>query len=163
MAILLPYVKLNRMRYRVTKLRSLGWKDTTMLVRAAGLLLWTECRLKLLKRLGRGTGIHTFLQTVPGGQTAAEKDVIGDEACVILAVNRASRALRVGACLTRALVATSLLRRRGSEAVVRVGVRRSHGKLEAHAWVEGPSVPLASGNSSQGYAPLVPVPTVPPH
>jgi hypothetical protein len=40
------------------------------------------------------------------------------------------------ACLTRSVTLWWLLRRRGIDAAVRIGVRRTDGRLEAHAWVE---------------------------
>lgn len=38
-------------------------------------------------------------------------------------------------CLTRSLALCSLLRERGHEAEVKIGVRREHGAFLAHAWV----------------------------
>ena len=54
------------------------------------------------------------------------------------AVNRAARfGLLRPLCLVRALALQHLLRAHGIRAgVIRVGVRRSEGKFEAHAWVE---------------------------
>jgi hypothetical protein len=39
-------------------------------------------------------------------------------------------------CLRRALVLQRMLRARGADAQLRIGVRRDGGALEAHAWVE---------------------------
>ena len=40
------------------------------------------------------------------------------------------------ACLTRSVTLWWLLRRRGIDSEIRIGVRRADGRLEAHAWVE---------------------------
>jgi hypothetical protein len=39
-------------------------------------------------------------------------------------------------CLSQALLVQALLRHRGLDACVRVGVRKQEGQLDAHAWVE---------------------------
>jgi len=46
-------------------------------------------------------------------------------------------------CLQRALVLEALLGEHGQPAELRIGVRRSKGSLEAHAWVEISGQPLA--------------------
>jgi hypothetical protein len=39
-------------------------------------------------------------------------------------------------CLSQAILVSALLRRRGLDAVLQVGVRKDAGQLDAHAWVE---------------------------
>jgi hypothetical protein len=39
-------------------------------------------------------------------------------------------------CLSRAMILWWLLRRRGLQGQLRIGVRKRNGRLEAHAWVE---------------------------
>ncbi len=58
-------------------------------------------------------------------------------------------------CLQKALVLGWLLRRRGIATTLRIGVSRSHGRFEAHAWLEreGEAIPGLPG--SDGHAPLV--------
>jgi hypothetical protein len=46
------------------------------------------------------------------------------------------------ACLTRSLVAEWLLRRRGHDAQLRIGVQRTSDGIAAHAWVESEGVPV---------------------
>jgi len=121
-------------------------------MRAAGLLIETECRLRLEKLRRRGLDIRSFLKsTVP----VAGRRRAFDPEQVILAVNRVSRTLGIGTCLSRALVSAKLLRGRGARVVVRVGVRKDGDRLVAHAWVEGPSVVFSEGNGPRGHAPLV--------
>jgi hypothetical protein len=45
-------------------------------------------------------------------------------------------------CLTRSLLLGWLLRRRGVESQLRIGVRLNQGALDAHAWVEWEGVPV---------------------
>ena len=59
-------------------------------------------------------------------------------------------------CLTQALAAQLLLKRRGYPASLRIGVARSEGKqLEAHAWVEsGNGMVIVGGGELSRYTPL---------
>jgi hypothetical protein len=54
----------------------------------------------------------------------------------------ASHTLGPRTCLTRSLVLGWLLRRRGVESQLRIGVRLNQGALDAHAWVEWEGVPV---------------------
>lgn len=45
-------------------------------------------------------------------------------------------------CLTRSLLLQWLLRRRGVDSQLRIGVRLTQGALDAHAWVECDGVPV---------------------
>jgi hypothetical protein len=66
--------------------------------------------------------------TQPGGAEADE---------IVWSVRTASRLVPGASCLTQALVAHSLLDRRGLENELRIGVARSAtGVFEAHAWIE---------------------------
>lgn len=59
------------------------------------------------------------------------------------AVNIAARHTPFPAtCLTRSLLFGWLLRKRGMDSDLRIGVRLTHGLLEAHAWVECGGVPV---------------------
>ncbi len=46
-------------------------------------------------------------------------------------------------CLRQSLVVRAWLRRRGLDAQLRIGVRKTGGVMDAHAWVELDGVPLA--------------------
>lgn len=48
-------------------------------------------------------------------------------------------------CLTRSIVLSRLLRRRGLAAEIRIGVRRGDGPFAAHAWVEVDGEPVNDG------------------
>jgi hypothetical protein len=59
-------------------------------------------------------------------------------------------------CLRRALVLQRLLAARGHAVSLNVGVRRQHGALEAHAWIEHRGVPLLEAEPDRvpGYTVL---------
>src|SRR5262245_28511678 len=58
-------------------------------------------------------------------------------------VNAASNHLPIaGSCLTRSLLLDWMLRRRGVDSTMRLGVRLVDGRLQAHAWVEVGGQPI---------------------
>ena len=79
------------------------------------------------------------------------------------AVSVAKRFVPRGDCLPQALAAESLLLRDGYPVELRIGVlKRDHGRLEAHAWVESGGQ-VVVGDLTQGlstYAPLPPLPGI---
>lgn len=74
------------------------------------------------------------------GEDARTRTRTGEDACptrIAHLVDAAARRIPGRpACLTRSVTLCCLLRRRGLPATLRVGVRKSEGRLEAHAWVE---------------------------
>ena len=77
------------------------------------------------------------------------------------AIRVASAYLPFATCLSQALTAQILLRRRGYPAVVRIGVARTHGRrLEAHAWVECAGQ-IVIGGSAESLAQYTPLPSFP--
>jgi hypothetical protein len=76
-----------------------------------------------------------------------EKAAMGGGELVLMRVARAQRTVRRasgfdGTCLVRSLSLWALLLKRGVMAEIRIGMRRSNGKIEGHAWVEHGSVPV---------------------
>src|SRR5207249_10712960 len=62
-------------------------------------------------------------------------------------------------CLAKALVVFSLLRRRGLPAELVIGVSKTRGLLEGHAWVELGGVAVVSGDPRPAsYSALVRIP-----
>ena len=57
-------------------------------------------------------------------------------------------------CLAKAIVASSLLRRRGRAAHLVVGVTKARGPLEAHAWVELDGAAVGARPGAASYAVL---------
>lgn len=74
---------------------------------------------------------------MPGGMAPADARVLGE---LVNAVARHSPL--PAACLTRSLVAEWLLRRRGIDAQLRIGVQRTAAGIAAHAWVESGGIPV---------------------
>jgi hypothetical protein len=71
-----------------------------------------------------------------------------------LAAIAGRRGILASRCLSQALLVGALLRRRGLDAVLRVGVRKDGGRFDAHAWIELDGHTLAQ-------APLAHVPLQP--
>ena len=98
-------------------------------------LLWIGLRLLGLQRL------QARLQRTPLAPATtpslAELQRLG-----YLVNAAANQALGPANCLTRSLYLWWLLRRRGVESELRIGVRLADGALEAHAWVEHAGVPI---------------------
>ena len=78
-------------------------------------------------------------------------------------VERVARMVRAAArhgchprhCLTESLTLWWLLRRRGVEGEIRIGVRKDAGGLDAHAWVEWRGRPLDErADVAEAFAPL---------
>jgi len=99
-----------------------------VLVAAAGL----RC-LGLNRMLRAGSRMPARRQPA-GGESAAATDPA--LAAAYTAVDRAGRALGANRCLTRSLALLLMLRRRGIEAEMRIGVDRDGPGLAAHAWLE---------------------------
>jgi hypothetical protein len=58
-------------------------------------------------------------------------------------------------CLTRSLLLGWLLRRRGVATSLRIGVRLTHGVLDAHAWIEHAGIPVNDRKDvSEQFAPF---------
>lgn len=61
-------------------------------------------------------------------------------------------------CLAKALVVSSLLRRRGLAAQLVVGVSKAGGRLEGHAWVELDGAALGADPGRGNYSELARIP-----
>lgn len=57
-------------------------------------------------------------------------------------------------CLSRAIAAKLLLRRRGISSVLCLGIRRCGDRVDAHAWVVAGAVVVTGGESLKDFAPL---------
>jgi hypothetical protein len=115
--------------------------QSTLLLGAIRLGLWLlpfKTLRKLLARTTRGTG------QVPIDRVA-------------WAMTAASRYVPAATCLSQALATQALLRQRGYEACLRIGVvKNQDGQLQAHAWAESGGVIVIGGPESalERYVPL---------
>lgn len=120
-----------------------------MFFRAAVLLPLISLSLRI-----RGFGATQKWQRWPAPpETPANKE---NKASKIATVERAVRAAaRYGlvraTCLEQALAQRWLLRQGGLSAELRIGVRKSGEKFEAHAWVECDGRALDAGDSHEHY------------
>jgi len=77
-----------------------------------------------------------------------------DAAIIARAATRAASVVPGTTCLARALVAHTLLRRRGHAARLRLGFRRGEaGALSGHAWVESGGIVLDDAGEASRYTP----------
>src|SRR5205085_3709692 len=93
-------------------------------VRAVGLVAWQA----LLGRLTGGVPADDDL-TTPASAAAAR-------AAARMVRVASERGIARGTCLTRALTLWWMLRRRGIDAELRIGVRKGEASMDAHAWIE---------------------------
>jgi len=115
-----------------------------LFLRAAAVLPVISLSLKM-----RGFGATQLtLQNLPISTNAAKrrgKKITEDER-IRMAVRMVNAAARYGwdrpTCLEKSLALWWLLRQQGTVSSVRIGARKSAGKLEAHAWVECEGVAL---------------------
>jgi hypothetical protein len=119
-----------------------------LVVEAWAALLGTRLLMALPYRIWRG-----WLMAMMGEGASAAPD--GGTRAVVWAVDRARRAVPGTTCLTRALAAGWMLRRRGQPARIVIGVAMASGKLEAHAWLElGETVIVGGEARVERYARL---------
>jgi len=98
-------------------------------------LFWISLRVLGLQRLQARLQRKPLPQ--PASLTADELARLGTP------VNSAAHhALGPANCLTRSLYLWWLLRRRGINSQLRIGVRLNQGTLDAHAWVEHAGIPI---------------------
>ena len=122
---------MNRLGRQFEKFGALSRAEQCTLLSAAVWLpiFWLGLRLLGLQRF------HARLQRRPVGcskqMNLAELRVMGE-----LVNIAAHHSLGPRTCLTRSLLLGWLLRRRGMDSQLRIGVRLTKGMLDAHAWVE---------------------------
>ncbi len=74
---------------------------------------------------------------------------------IVNAVKSMSRAIPgCRSCLTQSLTAKTLLSRAGFQALLRIGVARLDGRVQAHAWVESQGEILIGGEEAGNFTPL---------
>ena len=76
------------------------------------------------------------LGNAPVRRVATEQDIAAAQRLVELAAIAGRHGLVRATCLRQALVVTTLLRRRGLDAQLQLGVQQAGEQFGAHAWVE---------------------------
>ncbi|XWK89282.1 MAG: lasso peptide biosynthesis B2 protein [Phormidium sp.] len=116
------------------KLKSLSWSELMLLIQALLLLPLVAFGIKCFgfRRLyGAIANLNRRKDKVQ------EREGIKQARAVAKLIEIASRhGLYKPNCLQKSLLLWWLLRRRGIESELRIGVRKKSGLLEAHAWVE---------------------------
>src|SRR5262249_47280154 len=112
------------------------WPERWLFLQALALLPITAVALRLI---GFRRWQSLLARRPPLSAAVAEGDS-QTETLTRLVAQSVSRAARfspyTASCLQRSLVLCWLLRRQGVLSDLRIGVRRSEGRFEAHAWVE---------------------------
>ena len=122
---------------RLTRFRALSGSDRRTLLAAAAWMpiFWLGLRVLGLPRFQ--ARLQRTATTANTAMPLADIQALGE------LVNIAARhTLGPRTCLTRSLLLGWLLRRRGVESQLRIGVRLNQGALDAHAWVECDGVPV---------------------
>ena len=140
------------------KFMARSWADRLFLLRTLALVGSVRMALGLLpyrtvqRWLSAGQHAPGERFRTPAEAWAYRRRVVG----AVEAVGR--RMLGDKPCLTQALVAQRMLRQKGYETALRIGVAKDGQELLAHAWLERDGRVVIGGQSSQvRYAPLVPV------
>lgn len=125
---------------RWSRFLRLSWWERRVFVRSLALLTLAPLLLRWL-RLGRG-------QQVAGRAHApdpreGDRRLVEARTAARMVAAAASHGLFRPTCLEHSVVLWWLLRRRGIDCDLRIGVRRAEGRCEAHAWVEAEGVSLS--------------------
>lgn len=127
-----------RTRDLLSRFRSLSARERAFVLQASLLLPWTALALRTM-----GTGRLLRVAQHPSLLARPRRAHLSVERCGQLLDSAARHGVLRRHCLREAIVLVALLRRRGVEALVRIGVRKERDEgFEAHAWVEVDGVPV---------------------
>ncbi|NQT17918.1 MAG: lasso peptide biosynthesis B2 protein [Planctomycetes bacterium] len=134
----------------------LSWRERWLALQAALLLPVVTIELKTL-------GIRRYRRVLKSGVSAKESERQPVDADRLSRARLAARIVRRcgsylfrgGGCLQESITVWRLLRRQGIHSDLRIGVRRSEGRFEAHAWVEHAGVVISDTQDvSTRFVPL---------
>lgn len=94
--------------------------------------------------------VRAVLARTASGVAPAGGDLAGARRVARMVAIAGRRGLVRASCVPQALLSWWILRRRGIETKIRIGVRREAGALRAHAWVEHSGLPLEDRDPAQG-------------
>jgi len=130
--------------------RKLSWRHRVLLMRAWVLLLVAAPALRVF-----GFRWTQAVLTPRAGASAGRRDLPEAQAIARTVHRAANWSPSKPNCLARSLVLVRLLRLKGFEAELRIGVAKPDETLAAHAWVEHGGVALAEADSTlQTYVPF---------
>lgn len=128
---------MTRITSNLAKFYALPWPERRTLLDAMAWLPLFWLGLRVL-------GLRRFQAWLQLGNVLAERR-ISHEAILRIATLVNIAALHVpfpATCLTRSLLLSWMLRRRGVTSQLRIGVRITQGSLDAHAWIEYAGIPI---------------------
>jgi hypothetical protein len=134
------------------RVASLSGADRRLLLEAAAALLWARGSLLLMPfaRLAARLGVpraETLRESSPGQSAEAVR--------VRWALGAVARRLPWdSSCLVRALAGRRMLARRGVPCTLYLGVRRTGGSLEAHAWLRCGNGYISGDDGMAGFTPI---------
>jgi hypothetical protein len=132
---------------KVIKLINLPADDRVLVLQAAALLLICRVGLYLLR--------FESLKSWAARAKKTEKT----KRCISVsklmwAAKMAARNMPKSTCLVRALAASRLLAQNGYSSTLRIGVKRSEGLFEAHAWLEHGGRAIIGSGEAPHFTPL---------
>ena len=143
-------VDLSSANSRWRKLHELDWPGRLDLAMAwlALIRAWIGLRVLGLRWLRRAAR-----KSARAGVSDPKALVRAQELAGIVRAAAARTPVPAG-CLERSLVLRKMLSRRGIDSRLRIGVRKSSGSIEAHAWVECGEVSLEPGHPTSEFEPF---------
>jgi len=129
---------------KVTKLLSMQADDRALVLQAAASLLVFRVGLYLVRFESLqwwATRAKQTKQSVPISK-------------LIWAAMMATRIMPNSSCLVRALAASRLLTQNGYKSTLHIGVKRTDGVFEAHAWVEYDGCAIIGSDEAQRFTRL---------
>lgn len=125
---------MRSMLRRIGQVLALGSKQRGALLAASASLAAMHLSLRFL-----GFRRSMRLWRIDGAPTGTSA-IAGDEPALALSAWAVDASARhgpcAGSCLSRSLTLLYLLRRRGVRGTLRIGVAKTNGRVDGHAWVE---------------------------
>jgi len=146
-------------RQALLRISGLSRHDWALLLGALILLPLVSAGLRLfgLRR------VLVLIAAIPAARRCVVADGVRGATRTAWLVDVAARGLWPRpACLAKAVVVSSFLRRRGRAAQLVVGVAKTGGTLEGHAWVELGGAAVGASHGLARYAVLARIPDRPP-
>ena len=133
------------MKFSWRKFRELSPIRRATAVRAVALLPVVSIMLRVVGLRRSARVLRCLSQPRPLSDASAKDDLRRVAETIAGAVQAVARRHPFpSSCLSRSLVVWSLLRRRGVDSHLRIGVRKQEGRFQAHAWVEHRGRPLGN-------------------
>jgi hypothetical protein len=128
---------------RLRRWQALAPGESNLFLRSALLLPWVVIALRLFGLQRVQAALAQLSGTAPGRRRKAQPPIEPRSAERLAVLCRAAGRMIPGAnCLACSLTTWTLLRNQGYPTELRIGVRRTNGEFQAHAWLEKCGQPL---------------------